>query len=187
MYYPGNGLGFKKLDRSKTQGKKLREKQEGEQEKADAEEFIAGFTRKDFKRLMKKEFAKREPKMFESLLNKEVYKAELNPQDTPVCGCKGCGEMLLAGATRFKCCVCDDFDFCAKCEATKEHPHPFLKLDKPEHKALEMIALVYDKEKDKKQGKQPAEGQDALQGLHMVFDKQAFKRDQKRSKSARKE
>lgn len=32
---------------------------------------------------------------------------------------------------RYKCAVCHDFDFCEECEATKSHPHCFIKIKKP--------------------------------------------------------
>lgn len=44
--------------------------------------------------------------------------------------CDGCKQSPLTGI-RYKCSVCPDFDFCEKCEATKEHPHDFLKMKKP--------------------------------------------------------
>lgn len=31
----------------------------------------------------------------------------------------------------YKSAAMDDFDFCEKCEATKEHPYPFLKIKTP--------------------------------------------------------
>jgi hypothetical protein len=45
--------------------------------------------------------------------------------------CDGCGVFPVVGI-RYKCYVCPDFDFCEKCEATQEHPHPFIKLRKSE-------------------------------------------------------
>jgi hypothetical protein len=46
--------------------------------------------------------------------------------------CDGCGVNPLIGA-RYKCAVCNDFDYCEKCEATIDHPHPFLKIKNPAH------------------------------------------------------
>ena len=45
--------------------------------------------------------------------------------------CDGCGVFSLTGI-RYKCLECADFDFCEKCEATKEHAHPFIKFKKPQ-------------------------------------------------------
>jgi hypothetical protein len=50
--------------------------------------------------------------------------------------CDGCNAHPIVG-TRYKCSVCPDFDFCEKCEATKEHSHPFLKIKKPEQVTYE--------------------------------------------------
>jgi len=46
--------------------------------------------------------------------------------------CDGCGVNPIVGA-RYKCAVCNDFDYCEKCEATIDHPHPFLKIKNPAH------------------------------------------------------
>lgn len=45
--------------------------------------------------------------------------------------CDGCNTTPLHGI-RYKCSVCPNFDFCDKCEAEKSHPHPFLKIRRPE-------------------------------------------------------
>lgn len=45
--------------------------------------------------------------------------------------CDGC-EMYPIIGTRYKCAICPDYDFCEKCESTKEHNHPFLKIRRPE-------------------------------------------------------
>jgi len=44
--------------------------------------------------------------------------------------CDGCGVKPIVGV-RYKCSVCDDFDYCEVCEATKEHAHEFLKIKAP--------------------------------------------------------
>ena len=46
--------------------------------------------------------------------------------------CDGCKKCPIVG-TRFKCAVCDDFDFCEKCEKkfSEKHNHPFLKIYDP--------------------------------------------------------
>ena len=45
--------------------------------------------------------------------------------------CDGCSVFPLVGV-RYKCAVCEDFDFCEKCEENVNHPHPFLKIKTPE-------------------------------------------------------
>jgi hypothetical protein len=46
--------------------------------------------------------------------------------------CDGCEANPIVGI-RYKCAVCDDFDFCEECEKKKgeEHNHPFLKIYEP--------------------------------------------------------
>jgi len=41
--------------------------------------------------------------------------------------CDGCKANPIIGV-RYKCSVCEDFDYCENCEQTVEHPHPFLKI-----------------------------------------------------------
>lgn len=43
--------------------------------------------------------------------------------------CDGCEVAPITGI-RYKCAVLKDFDYCAKCEATIPHDHPFLKIRK---------------------------------------------------------
>jgi hypothetical protein len=45
--------------------------------------------------------------------------------------CDGCGVCPIIGA-RFKCSVRKDFDYCANCEATKDHEYAMLKINRPE-------------------------------------------------------
>lgn len=44
--------------------------------------------------------------------------------------CDGCGVHPMVGV-RYKCTICHDFDFCEQCEATKPHPHAWIKIDHP--------------------------------------------------------
>lgn len=43
--------------------------------------------------------------------------------------CKGCGMFPIVGC-RYKCNLCEDFNYCEKCEAkfAEEHNHPFIKI-----------------------------------------------------------
>jgi len=45
--------------------------------------------------------------------------------------CDGCRAFPIVGI-RYKCYVCPDFDYCEKCEASKEHSHPFIKFKQPQ-------------------------------------------------------
>ena len=46
--------------------------------------------------------------------------------------CDGCGTFPIIGC-RFKCAVCDNFDYCEQCEKkfSEKHNHPFLKIYEP--------------------------------------------------------
>lgn len=44
--------------------------------------------------------------------------------------CNGCGEMPITGI-RYKCSVCDQFNFCELCEQTIDHIHSFIKIKNP--------------------------------------------------------
>jgi len=41
--------------------------------------------------------------------------------------CDGCEINPIVGI-RYKCSVLPDYDLCEKCEVTKGHPHPLLKI-----------------------------------------------------------
>ena len=51
--------------------------------------------------------------------------------------CDGCGAYPIVGC-RFKCAVCDDFDYCEGCEQklSEKHNHPFLKIYEPKMKPI---------------------------------------------------
>lgn len=48
--------------------------------------------------------------------------------------CNGCGMNPIIG-NRFKCAICDDYDYCEKCESLNKdsHKHPFIKIYSPEN------------------------------------------------------
>ena len=43
--------------------------------------------------------------------------------------CDGCQAYPITGI-RYKCIICNNFDFCEKCEASVEHHHNFIKMKK---------------------------------------------------------
>lgn len=55
--------------------------------------------------------------------------------------CDGCGVNPILGV-RYKCAICQDFDYCEKCESTIEHPHPFLKIRDPKHNPKAIITVL---------------------------------------------
>jgi len=61
--------------------------------------------------------------------------------------CDGCGMHPLVG-TRYKCSVCRNFDFCSRCEEIMEHPHAFLKINKPEDAPLSLVVALMEEESE---------------------------------------
>lgn len=55
--------------------------------------------------------------------------------------CDGCDMNPIIGV-RYKCSVNEDFDFCENCEATKEHPYPFLKIKEPKQAPKAIITVM---------------------------------------------
>jgi len=51
--------------------------------------------------------------------------------------CDGCNMNPVVGI-RYKCAECPDFDFCEKCEDTREHPHVFLKIKEPNVRCIQV-------------------------------------------------
>lgn len=73
-------------------------------------------------------FASEEPMQIDSTqklpcLDESMYPNEVHPRVQ----CDGCGMFPIVGV-RYKCSVLKDFDYCEKCEATKEHKYAFLKI-----------------------------------------------------------
>ena len=65
--------------------------------------------------------------------------------------CDGCNKGPIIG-NRFKCTVCDDFDFCETCEEKfkDQHKHPFLKIYKPEMDPVSIKCIIPGVETEKK-------------------------------------
>lgn len=61
--------------------------------------------------------------------------------------CDGCGQKGIIGI-RYKCAVCPDFDFCQRCEALIDHPHPFLKIKNLKQTPRKIITVLDDEEED---------------------------------------
>lgn len=47
---------------------------------------------------------------------------------------------------RYKCAVCSNYDLCSKCEASSDHPHPFLKIKHPSQAPLKLFVVLNDDE-----------------------------------------
>lgn len=65
--------------------------------------------------------------------------------------CDGCGMDPIVGA-RYKCTICDDFDYCEACEEKfrKEHKHPFLKIYKPSMAPIDIKCVIPEIQETKK-------------------------------------
>jgi hypothetical protein len=65
--------------------------------------------------------------------------------------CDGCEKHPIIG-NRFKCTVCEDFDYCEECEEKfrNEHKHPFLKIYKPTMDPVSIKCVIPGLQKDKK-------------------------------------
>jgi len=57
--------------------------------------------------------------------------------------CDGCNQGPIIGH-RFKCVVCEDFDYCSTCEDELHmtHPHPMLKIRQPKHAPVQIFCTV---------------------------------------------
>ena len=65
-------------------------------------------------------------------INQTLKKSKKEKVLHPGITCHGCNGPIYG--TRYKCTICNDFDFCEKCEEKDkgEHGHPLLKLNSPE-------------------------------------------------------
>ena len=61
--------------------------------------------------------------------------------------CNNCGIYPIIG-NRFKCSVCNNFDFCQRCEKNTFHEHSFIKITNPEQ-APKVIFCTFDDPKKK--------------------------------------
>ncbi len=59
--------------------------------------------------------------------------------------CDGCQVNPIVG-NRYKCSVCQDFDFCSNCEEKIDHLHPFLKIKSAGGAPAVMITVLNEEE-----------------------------------------
>ena len=59
--------------------------------------------------------------------------------------CDGCNGPIIG--TRYKCAICEDFDYCEKCEEKSNggHGHPLLKINRPEMCPTNINCIINDK------------------------------------------
>ena len=90
------------------------------------------------------------PKLFSELLKESQRKRKLKRSmevsriEHPNVACDLCNVCPIVGV-RYKCAVCKDFDMCARCEATKGHQHPLLKIRRPQQ-APHFLCTVLDED-----------------------------------------
>jgi len=67
----------------------------------------------------------------------------------PSVTCDGCKINPIVG-NRYKCTVCEDFDYCESCEEknSETHKHPFLKIRKPEVAPIKILCAIRDDVED---------------------------------------
>jgi hypothetical protein len=121
----------------------------------------ANMPRNAIKNLIRQELETAVPGIFDKLMNESEEKpknaaaADIEESKEPLVHhegvqCDGCGVSPIVGI-RYKCAVCKDFDYCAKCEESLGHDHPFLKIRKAGG-TPSMIITVLNEEKP---GQQP--------------------------------
>ena len=71
-----------------------------------------------------------------------ILKSTYEKQNLPIhynTKCDGCGMNPIVGC-RYKCAVCENFDYCEKCEEEfcEKHLHPFIKINAPGEKMIEI-------------------------------------------------
>jgi hypothetical protein len=59
--------------------------------------------------------------------------------------CDGCNGPIIGA--RYKCAICEDFDYCEKCEekSNSGHGHPLLKINRPEMCPTDIKCIINDK------------------------------------------
>lgn len=75
--------------------------------------------------------------------NKETNKTAVNNSVHNNIVCDGCEKSPITGI-RYRCAVCDDFDFCEECEKkfALEHGHPMIKIRKPELDPINIQCII---------------------------------------------
>jgi len=57
--------------------------------------------------------------------------------------CDGCQIKPIVG-WRYKCSVCEDFDYCETCESSIEHKHPLLKIRNEAQHPVAITVILKD-------------------------------------------
>ncbi len=92
--------------------------------------------------------------------------------------CDGCDKGPIEGS-RYKCAVCEDFDFCESCEELNadKHPHPFIKIRCPERAPVKIACAILDDGKNQILNKQEETKGSDLPTQKNIFPYQALESD----------
>lgn len=112
--------------------------------------------RNAIKNLIRQELETAVPGIFDKLMNESDEKKPVEIEESkeaPVVHdgvqCDGCKVSPIVGV-RYKCAVCKDFDYCAKCEDSLGHDHPFLKIRKAGGAPSMIITVLNEEEPGQK-------------------------------------
>lgn len=118
-------------------GKKGKKGKKGKGKKGKCGGGAANMPRKAIKNLIRAELESAVPGIYDKLIKEfeeEPVAEPINVEESKEpqvvhkgIECDGCGTSPILGI-RYKCAVCKDFDYCAKCEDSLGHDHPFLKI-----------------------------------------------------------
>lgn len=96
-------------------------------------------------------------KMFEKLKKSSLSSSMFNSSNVihSNVSCDGCGVHPIVG-NRYKCTVCEDFDYCEACEEkySEIHKHPFLKIRKPEVAPVKILCAINEEVQNFQQPKE---------------------------------
>jgi hypothetical protein len=133
----------------------------------------ADVPRKAIKSLIKAELEKVVPGLFDQMMQ-EPEESEPKIQNSGVVHerveCDGCHICPIVG-DRYKCAVCKDFDYCAKCEENMGHEHPFLKIKKAGDAPIMMLTVLKD-QIEEALGKEESKEQKGHRHEHKKFWKE---------------
>ena len=117
---------------------------------------------KDAGMIIRKNLKKEKEKKIKKIEEKNMKNSNLkkNPDKKIVhngVACDGCNKFLIIG-DRYKCTICNDFDFCEICEEkfSDEHLHPFLKIKRNQHNQY-LVKCVLNSENKKSENLQKSE------------------------------
>lgn len=102
--------------------------------------------KKALRKFIKQSMKQHSKEVIQSIMHdkEEEPVEEKKSSDQPVhvgVECDGCGVAPIVGV-RYKSSVKADFDYCANCEATKPHEHPFIKIKDPSQAPKAIFTVI---------------------------------------------